>query len=124
MRIHNLLLSMMFVGSCGSGNVLADSEQETAIQKGREHYKIFCTNCHGVNADGKGPLVAHLKITPSDLTALNQTGDECMAERVLKALSGRHQVGGGQDQKMPVFSDNLAVITVYEISEYLKTVQK
>ena len=119
MHIQSPLFVSLLPALIWSGNLLAADTQETAVNNGREHFKIFCTNCHGEHADGKGPLVAHLKITPADLTALQQTSDLCMAERVLKALSGRHEVGAGEEQKMPVFSDNVAVISVYEISEYL-----
>jgi mono/diheme cytochrome c family protein len=115
---------MIVMGFIVCGNVLAETAQDKAIKNGREHYKMFCINCHGVNADGKGSLIASLKITPSDLTALKQTGDMCIAERVLKAVSGMHNIPAGQEHKMPVFSGHLESITVYEISQYLKSIQK
>lgn len=102
----------------------ADLDQATAVAKGKEHFKIFCTNCHGNSAEGDGPLVPMLKIKPSDLTLLQQQGGGHFdAERVLKAIDGRHEVSGGERQ-MPVFSDNLAISTIIEIIEYLKTIQK
>ncbi len=125
MKMRTLLFSVVALGIIGCGNVLADSAQDEAIKNGREHFKIFCVNCHGANADGKGPLVASLKITPADLTALKQTGgDMCIAERVLRAVAGLHDVAPGQEHKMPVFSGNLESITIYEISQYLKSIQK
>jgi len=102
----------------------ADSAQNEAIRKGMEHFNIFCSNCHGINANGKGRLVESLKIIPSDLRALKQTGDTCIAERVLKAVSGVHDVVPGQEHKMPVFSGNLESITIYEITQFLKAIQK
>ncbi|WP_456405575.1 c-type cytochrome [Thiolapillus sp.] len=119
-----MLLLAIAAGIIGNGTVLAAPSQEEAIKKGREHFKIFCVNCHGVNADGKGPLVESLKITPYDLTALKQTGDLCIAERVLRAIAGLHDVAAGQKKDMPVFSGNLESITVYEITQYLKSIQK
>lgn len=125
MKMRTLLFSAVALGIIGCGTVLAGSTQDEAIKNGREHFKIFCVNCHGVNADGKGSLVASLKITPSDLTALKQTGgDMCIAERVLRAVAGLHDVAAGQEHKMPVFSGNLESITIYEISQYLKSIQK
>ncbi|MEA3273853.1 MAG: cytochrome c [Pseudomonadota bacterium] len=116
---------LMIAGLASFGRVLADTEKEQSIDRGAGHFRIFCTNCHGVNADGKGPLVKLLKVEPTDLTILRQTGGgESVTERVLKAVSGRHEVGEGQEQKMPVFSDNLEVSTVYEIAEYLESIQK
>lgn len=123
MKRHILFLALA-TAVIGNSSVLASPDQDEAIKKGKEHFKIFCTNCHGVNADGRGPLVETLKITPSDLTALKQTGDTCVAERVLKAVAGKHDVAAGQKKNMPNFSHNLESITIYEIVQYLKSIQK
>ena len=103
---------------------MAESDKAQAIEKGEAHYLFFCAHCHGVDADGKGPYAKLLKIAPSDLTGLKQPGGESVAERVLKAIDGQHEVGEGGEQAMPIFSENLEVKTVYEITEYLKTIQK
>lgn len=120
-----MMLLMFVSGLLTSGSGFAGPVQDQAIRKGQEHFKIFCVNCHGINADGKGPLTDTMEIAPSDLTALKQTGgDICLAERVLKAVAGLHDVAPGQEQKMPTFSGNLEGITIYEITQYLKSIQK
>ncbi len=125
MKTRGLLLVSAIAGMTGFGNLSADSNLADAIKRGEAHYLFFCGNCHGADADGnRGPNAELLKITPSDLTALRQTGDECIAERVLKAVSGVHKVNEGQSKDMPVFSGNLEGKTIYEITEYLKTIQK
>ena len=102
----------------------ADSGREKAVERGEAHYLLWCANCHGVNADGKGPLVELLKVVPSDLTRLHESGSEQpVAQRVLNAVAGRHEVPTGE-KKMPVFSENLEVTTVIEIADYLDTVQR
>ncbi|HSQ08937.1 MAG TPA: cytochrome c [Chromatiaceae bacterium] len=85
---------------------------------GQSHYLLFCANCHGADADGRGPLVGLLKVTPSNLTVLRHLGPPSVAERVLVAVDGGHQVAAGE-HKMPVFSENLEVRTVREIATYL-----
>jgi len=127
--MNNRIKSIFFVamGFITCGNVLAEIAQDKAVKNGREHYKMFCINCHGTNADGKGPLVDTLKILPYDLTALKQTGGNmCIAERVLMAVSGVHITPTltGEEHKMPVFSGNLESITIYELTQYLKSIQK
>ena len=92
--------------------------------KGEAHYLLFCANCHGVDADGNGPYARLLKVAPTDLTTLRTAGEQSVSERVLNAINGRHEVGEGQEPKMPIFSENLEVKTVYQIVEFLKTVQK
>ena len=124
MNKNIMLMLFMVFGLIGSGNILEAASQEKAIKHGKEHFKIFCTNCHGPNADGKGALVEAMKITPSDLTVLNMTGDISVAERVLRAVSGKHDVPIGQKHDMPDFSANLESITIYEMVLFLKSIQK
>lgn len=101
-----------------------DTDRQKAVERGNAHYLLWCANCHGVDADGKGPLVELLKVAPSDLTRLRQTGSgQPVAERVMNAVAGRHEVALGE-RKMPLFSENLEVGTVVEITDYLETVQK
>ena len=119
------VLPVLMTGIAVASPGFADSVQDEAIVKGQAHFSIFCASCHGENADGHGVLATSLEITPSDLTALRQTsGDFCIAERVLKAVAGLHDVAPGQEQKMPTFSDSLEGITIYQITQYLKSIQK
>lgn len=98
---------------------------QDAVQRGEAHYLIFCANCHGLHADGHGPLVKALKVVPTDLTGLAQQGSgEGIPERVMKAVDGRHEVPGPEGPRMPLFSDNLEVRTIIEIGEYLTTIQR
>lgn len=109
----------------GNSAVIADSAQDKAIERGNAHYLLFCANCHGINADGNGPLVKLLKVTPNNLTLFRQTnGGQTVMERVLLAVDGRHKVGESAERKMPVFSDNLEIKTVIEIAKYLETIQQ
>ena len=124
-KLGSLMLVSAIAGLSGSGNLYADPAQADAVKRGKAHYLFFCASCHGVKADGiQSPNAEFLKITPSDLTALRQTGDDCIAERVLKAVSGLHSVSDGQEKEMPVFSENLEGKTVYQIVQYLKTIQQ
>ncbi len=103
----------------------ADDEKQMTIKKGAAHYRIFCINCHGEAADGNGPLANLLQIKPADLTRLRQTdGETSITDRVLKAVDGRHEVAAGEERKMPLFSDNLAITTVIEIAVFLEAFQQ
>lgn len=119
-----VLLCSWVAGMTVFVNASAETAQMDVVKKGETHYLFFCAHCHGVNADGKGPYADLLKISPVNLTTLKNSSDESVTERVLKAVDGRHKVGEGQKKDMPVFSDNLEVKTIYEISEYLKSIQK
>lgn len=126
MNKRSAVLCLAFIaGFTNFGQAAAGNEQDKVIKSGQSHFMFFCANCHGVNADGKGDMAELLKIAPVDLTTLKQTGGGVsVTERVLVAVDGRHKVGAGQERKMPVFSENLTFKTVYEITEYLKSIQK
>ena len=127
MKAYSKAVLLVYLASAMAGisNVSADPALADAVKRGEAHYLFFCGTCHGADADGReGPYAKMLKIVPTDLTALRKTSDDCIAERVLKAVSGRHEVATGQNKNMPSFSENLESKTVYEITQYLKTIQK
>jgi mono/diheme cytochrome c family protein len=122
MQPNHLLLLGIVAGSAAAAQPNGPVDV-AAAQRGVEHYRIFCANCHGAEADGNGPTAKLLKIAPTNLTLLaRMQGGQLDAVRVLKALDGRHLVGG--DQKMPVFSENLQINTALDIVEFLKTIQQ
>ena len=124
-KIKSMTLSGLFLaGMVIAGNVAAAADQDDVIKKGRAHYEFLCANCHGDKADGTGIYAELLKYSPTNLANLKNSGNETIAERVLKAMSGRHQVGEGQKKNMPVFSDDIEINRVYEIIQYLKSIQK
>jgi mono/diheme cytochrome c family protein len=107
-----------------SGSATADPAADKAtLERGQAHYLLFCANCHGADADGRGPLAGFLKVTPSNLRVLRRLGGPSVAERVLTAVDGGHQVAA-EGRKMPVFSDHLEVRTVREIGAYLDCIQQ
>lgn len=111
--------SFLFIAVIGSGAVLATEAQD----KGRAVYAQRCLHCHGDKADGKGHLIDFLKVVPADLTALNRQNKGCVAERVLKAVIGRHATGN-KEHKMPLLKDYLSPEEVYFVSEFIKSVQQ
>ena len=36
--------------------------------RGKQLYDVYCTQCHGVNADGKGTNTPHISVQPRDPT--------------------------------------------------------
>lgn len=110
----------LFIATLGSGAVVAAETTEGVQSKGRAVYAQRCLHCHGDNADGKGHLIDFLKVVPADLTQLKRQGKACVAERVLKAVIGRHST----KEKMPLLKDTLSPEDIYFVSEFIKSVQK
>ncbi len=110
-------------GLAGLAGADPAAPDKATLERGQAHYLLFCANCHGVDADGRGPLVELLKVTPSNLTVLRRVGGPSVTERVLTAADGGHEVPT-EGRKMPIFSDNLEVRTVREIALYLDSIQQ
>lgn len=51
----------------GTGDYVTDIPIEvtdTVLARGKERFTIYCSACHGANADGKGPISGMLKPAP------------------------------------------------------------
>lgn len=117
---HRYSMMVFLVGSIlGSSAAIANPD---TIRKGHDVYQKRCLHCHGDKADGQGHLINILKIAPANLTTIAKSGG-CVSDKVLKAVNGRHEVADGK-AKMPVLKEALTVESVYNLSEYLKSIQQ
>ena len=105
---------------------------------GRQTYKTYCMNCHGVEGKGDGYLAHELKTKPADLTRLAENaGGEYPAERVRASVDGTEAVKGHGMREMPVWGDvfiwpekdspeRRAVVErkIGELVEYLRSIQQ
>ncbi|TCS67437.1 c-type cytochrome [Primorskyibacter sedentarius] len=84
---------------CLAASPIAAQEAES----GAAHYHQHCATCHGLDADGNGPMAGVLTIKPSDLTALSKgNGGEFPFERVAKRIDGRDPLVA-HGSPMPVY---------------------
>jgi mono/diheme cytochrome c family protein len=73
------------------------------MELGQALYRDHCATCHGVGAEGDGPMTVILKVVPPDLTRLAAAeGGTFPLERVVRRIDGRDEVlaHGGP---MPVY---------------------
>ena len=83
-----------------------DEKQAYSIFNGKQSYKSFCANCHGVEGKGDGYLAPNLSARPTDLTALaKKNGGVYPAERVGASIDGRAAVKEHGRREMPVWGD-------------------
>jgi hypothetical protein len=74
------------------------------IRKGRELYLEHCAACHGVNADGHGPLEHELATPPADLRLLSwKYGDPLYEDKIARFMDGRADVIAHGPRDMPVW---------------------
>lgn len=70
---------------------------------GQELFEQHCATCHGIKAQGDGPLTADLLVTVPDLTGLSNRNDgEFPLLAVIHAIDGRSGVRG-HGGPMPVY---------------------
>jgi mono/diheme cytochrome c family protein len=75
---------------------------EPTIQEGRRLYGVYCSNCHGSEGRGDGPMVSVLLERPADLTRLRR-GGEFDRDEIAAAIDGRDTVKGHGRREMPVW---------------------
>ena len=90
--------------------VIASGQQTTETfsegPDGDAVYKTYCATCHGKTAKGNGPLAAHLRFAPPDLTLLaKRNGGKFDAAAVYRMIDGRQPVKGHGGPDMPVWGD-------------------
>ena len=79
------------------------SAQEPTVEMGRDVYMTYCVQCHGVDAQGDGPMAEMLAIGTPDLTGLALRNDGTFPiEAVARQIDGRSPAlaHGGE---MPIF---------------------
>jgi mono/diheme cytochrome c family protein len=76
------------------------------LVQGRVYYVRYCASCHGVNADGRGPMAPVLKAQPSDLRKLGQKyGMPLPAAQIARYIDGRADVEAHGSRDMPVWGE-------------------
>lgn len=97
--MKNVLTIALFALTAG-----AASAQDADI--GKQLYENYCSGCHGVNADGKGPVAEYLTIAPPALTGLAkaQSDGQFPMLKVIHVIDGRTGMRT-HEGPMPVFGE-------------------
>lgn len=73
--------------------------------QGQEYYLHYCATCHGLEAEGNGPMSPNLILQPTDLTMLSQKSDGVFPTvRVVRRIDGREPLVS-HGSPMPIFGD-------------------
>jgi mono/diheme cytochrome c family protein len=80
---------------------VAAPAQDAAL--GAEYYAFYCATCHGITAEGDGPMAPSLVVQPTDLTALAAGNDGVFpVARVVGRIDGRDPLMS-HGSEMPVW---------------------
>jgi len=121
------LIALLF-----SGATLAATDREILIERGKNGYLIYCSNCDGQDASGNGPVAQLLTVPSTDLTLLMREGmEEFPYEEVYHAIDGRKKnkkkVKAHGFKGMPIWGNAFAgqrAILINELIHYVETLQK
>lgn len=70
---------------------------------GKALYETHCATCHGLDADGEGPMAPALVLQPVDLTALSVNNSGAFpTQRVVERIDGRDPLVS-HGSPMPVY---------------------
>ncbi|MCA9751029.1 MAG: cytochrome c [Gemmatimonadetes bacterium] len=101
-----LWIGVLIVGSARVAQA-ADEGLDPAFE-GRRHYETLCSNCHGDDARGDGPLANLLRIVTPDLTRIAaRHAGEFPADSVRAQIDGTRDVSAHGRRQMPVWGKPL-----------------
>lgn len=83
----------------------AGTVQAQDVHEGRLLYERHCATCHGIDADGQGPMAPALVLQPVNLTELSMNNSDVFpTERVVMRIDGRDPLVS-HGSPMPVYGD-------------------
>jgi mono/diheme cytochrome c family protein len=118
----------------------ADSKRPAEVKlivsiQGKDLFKAYCASCHGLDAKGKGPMAASLKVPPADLTRISIRNHGMFPmTRVEKIIAGDELPASGHGSSQmpvwgPIFSRvttdvDLGRVRVDNLAHYLRDIQE
>ncbi len=100
---------------------------DTSAERGAALFVEHCTDCHGADARGQGPIAEGLSAPPADLTRIAQRrGGVFPAADVRRMVDGRSDFVGHRDVEMPLwgdFFDGDVDAKIESLARYLETIQ-
>ncbi len=76
------------------------------IEQGHTLYLDYCASCHGLNADGHGPIAPALSTPPANLRLLwERYGNPLPADQIARFIDGRADVKAHGPRDMPVWGE-------------------
>lgn len=114
------------------------AQSKVLVDAGRDDYLRYCASCHGIDADGNGPMKDVLRAAPPDLTRIaERNGGSFPAARIASVIDGRFAVPAHGTGTMPVWGRVLGRplaegVTTEEVARgqidalvaYLQTIQR
>jgi mono/diheme cytochrome c family protein len=145
--IRLLVFGVVCVGMAAQSEAAQKPDEKTAPRKGNsaapliqsiqgpDLFRAYCSSCHGTDAKGTGPMVASLKVKPTDLTKIAaRSGGTFPRMRMERIISGEEQPATGHGSSAmpvwgPIFSEvttdvDLGRVRIDNLARYLASIQQ
>jgi mono/diheme cytochrome c family protein len=88
----------------GCATAPADMTEPQRLTAGRAEYEAYCMACHGIEADGTGPVAAYMTPRPSDLRRIAARRGGVFPHAALEAwIDGRDPIAAHGSRDMPIW---------------------
>lgn len=125
-RVALVFATGLLLTGCGDP-VHEENEADSSAERGAALFAEHCTDCHGGDARGSGPIAAGLTSVPSDLTRISERrGGEFPDAEIQRMVDGRTDFVGHRDIEMPLWGDffeDAPGPKIAALSRYLKSIQ-
>ena len=122
------------LASAGGFQPSLAGQKSQEADKGRRLFNQYCASCHGTDAKGQGPVAPSLKVSPSDLTAIQKADGKFPFAQVQVAIDGERterSVTAHGTSKMPVWGTILRRTSgelekerdIYLLTRYIESIQ-
>lgn len=141
MRTWSVLFAVLLLAAAGPAFAAGPEGSKKAASESNPAYRAYrenCGACHGVFADGNGPVAQFLDPKPRNLTQLyKEFGTPLATAKLISVIDGRDMVRAHGTSEMPIWGKNLYRSippnpgkealkrgTIQLIIEYLQTIQE
>ena len=78
--------------------------EQVGAESGSQLYKVYCSNCHGAEAHGNGPVADIINVPVPDLTKIaSRNGGSFPTEKVYRVIDGQWDIPAHGARHMPVW---------------------
>ncbi len=102
--MKKIITGAIATGVVAALSLLSPSIAAENMSFGQREFNSSCSACHGVEADGKGPMAGLMTMEVPDLTMLaKNNGGVFPMERVYSIIDGRADVASHGTRDMPIW---------------------
>ena len=99
------ILAALIMGASATGAQAQEIDNSSQVAAGRDLYMRHCATCHGLEADGNGPMASILLVPPKNLLRLAaENGGELPLLRMIRRIDGRDPLIS-HGSSMPVYGE-------------------